>query len=252
MWTGLQNLWVSWSFVKCNHDAEISVIFWSSTWKHYPSAAPYQILEWRFKMKNHSNRRLLWEEEMIKHLYLFILVFAVRPPEMVEGLTMGFGKTMSLAQDHDRVSGRAFDFNIFPSSGDYFEEPYVRHHQLQHSYLQPRHHFHQHQSHNPHLLEIDLKFAKKKPIPGVRHLFCSGYYCAFEYSSWKLYLPAISLRSDEPDREHFIIIMIIISLLSPNSIYLLNCSIMIMHDLSFQSHFPEWLSFNDLTVLWIN
>ena len=122
---------------------------------------------------------------MIKHLSLFILLFAGRPPEIVDGLTMGFGKTMSLVQDHDRFSGRAFDFNIFPSSGKYFEEPYVRHHQLQqHSYLDPRHHFHQqHQGHSPHLLEIDLKFAKKKPILGVRHLFCSGYYCAFEYAS---------------------------------------------------------------------
>lgn len=122
---------------------------------------------------------------MFKYLSLFILLFAWRPPEPVEGLTMGFGKTMALAQDHDRFSGRAFDFNIFPSSGEYFEEPYVRHHQLQHSFLHPRHHFqHKHQGHsNPHLLEIDLKFAKKKPIPGVRHLFCSGYYCAFEYAS---------------------------------------------------------------------
>ena len=34
-----------------------------------------------------------------------------------------------------------------------------------------------------HFIEIDLKFAKKKPIHGVRHLFCSGYYCAFEYAS---------------------------------------------------------------------
>ena len=33
-----------------------------------------------------------------------------------------------------------------------------------------------------HYLEIDLKYAKKKNIPGVRHLFCSGHYCAFEYA----------------------------------------------------------------------
>lgn len=114
---------------------------------------------------------------------LFILIFT-KEPWTVDPLTMGIGKNLYLTQNHDGFSSRAFDFNIFPSSGDHFEDPFVRPVQKRFNHPRP-HHFSPHQVGPQHFLEIDLKYAKKKPIPGVRHLFCSGYYCAFEYASWE-------------------------------------------------------------------
>ena len=115
-------------------------------------------------------------------LALFLTTFMLNE---VTTLSMGFGKTMHLPYNRQLRQSRAFDFNIFPESGHHFEDPYI---QLQLDVLSEkvsqRHHplsSHQHKPKN--FLEIDLKFAKKKPIAGVRHLFCSGYYCAFEYAS---------------------------------------------------------------------
>ena len=108
---------------------------------------------------------------------------------MLDGVTtlsMGFGKTMHLPHNHQVRQSRAFDFNIFPESGHHFEDPYIRpqHGSLSQKMFQHHHpHSSSHQHPPKHFLEIDLKFAKKKPIHGVRHLFCSGYYCAFEYAS---------------------------------------------------------------------
>ena len=120
-------------------------------------------------------------------LILFFLIFC--EINKAVPLTMGFGKTIKLPNNKDLFQARAFDFNIFPSSGEHFEDPFIRPHHQHHAYGSLHHHQHQHQQypHHPHhppqhLLEIDLAFAKKKPIDGVRHLFCSGYYCAFEYA----------------------------------------------------------------------
>ena len=110
---------------------------------------------------------------------IFILIFT-KEPWTVDPLTMGFGKNLYLPENRDGFSGRAFDFNIFPSSGDHFEDPFVR--PVQKRFHHPHPFSPQHVG-PQHFLEIDLKYAKKKPIPGVRHLFCSGYYCAFEYAS---------------------------------------------------------------------
>ena len=126
--------------------------------------------------------------------HLLILLLLTRD---AAALTMGLGKTLRLAANSDGFSSRAFDFNIFPASGEHFQEPFVtitrphlheRFHSLQHHHHKDRHHHHHdhhgHQHQGPRqFLEIDLKYAKKKSIPGVRHLFCSGYYCAFEYAS---------------------------------------------------------------------
>ena len=107
-------------------------------------------------------------------LLLFILIFEGDKSE-ASPLTMGFGKTLHLHYNSDQFSARAFDFNIFPESGERFEDQYQYQyrHQRRHQVSPPP---------SQHYLEIDLKFAKKKNIPGVRHLFCSGYYCAFEYA----------------------------------------------------------------------
>ena len=115
--------------------------------------------------------------------FLFILIFADEP-WTVDPLTMGFGKNLYLAENHDGFAGRAFDFNIFPSSGDHFQDPFVHPARKRFHPHHPHDHFSLHHDGPQHFLEIDLKYAKKKPIPGVRHLFCSGYYCAFEYASW--------------------------------------------------------------------
>ena len=109
---------------------------------------------------------------------LFILLFE-GDHSGASPLTMGFGKTLHLHHNNDQFSTRAFDFNIFPESGHQFEDQY--------QYFSPsnkRHHMPAplHPPSHHHYLEIDLKYAKKKPIPGLRHLFCSGHYCAFEYS----------------------------------------------------------------------
>ena len=109
-------------------------------------------------------------------LLLFILIFEGDKSE-ASPLTMGFGKTLHLDYNSDQFSARAFDFNIFPESGERFEDQY--HHQYSH-HLDQRHHP---PPPSQHYLEIDLKYAKKKNIPGVRHLFCSGHYCAFEYAA---------------------------------------------------------------------
>ena len=124
---------------------------------------------------------------------LFILIFA-KEPWTVDPLTMGFGKNLYLPQNRDGFSGRAFDFNIFPSSGDHFEDPFVR--PVQKRFNHRPHHFSPQHVGPQHFLEIDLKFAKKKPIPGVRHLFCSGYYCAFEYASWEQGLEIVIIHHE--------------------------------------------------------
>ena len=116
-------------------------------------------------------------------LLLFILIFEGDKSE-ASPLTMGFGKTLDLHYNTDQFSARAFDFNIFPESGERFEDLYQSSHHSGH--LDQR----RHQVSSPpsqHYLEIDLKFAKKKNIPGVRHLFCSGHYCAFEYADHVLH-----------------------------------------------------------------
>ena len=118
-------------------------------------------------------------------LLLYILLFEADNSE-ASPLTMGFGKTLHLHYNKDQFSPRAFDFNIFPESGDRFEDQYIgpvhpfEDHHVGHDkrYHPPRRPVPHHRQY----LEIDLKYAKKKPIPGVRHLFCSGHYCAFEYS----------------------------------------------------------------------
>lgn len=129
---------------------------------------------------------------------IFILIFT-KEPWTVDPLTMGFGKNLYLPENRDGFSGRAFDFNIFPSSGDHFEDPFVRP-AVQKRFHHPHHFSPQHVG-PQHFLEIDLKFAKKKPIPGVRHLFCSGYYCAFEYASWEQRLLRLLLSAKSESRK---------------------------------------------------
>lgn len=111
-------------------------------------------------------------------LLLFILIFEGDKSE-ASPLTMGFGKTLHLDYNSDQFSARAFDFNIFPESGERFEDQY----QYSHPLGQRHHQVAPPPPPSKHYLEIDLKYAKKKNIPGVRHLFCSGHYCAFEYAA---------------------------------------------------------------------
>ena len=125
---------------------------------------------------------------------LFILIFT-KEPWTVDPLTMGIGKNLYLTQNHDGFSSRAFDFNIFPSSGDHFEDPFVRPVQKRFNHPRP-HHFSPHHVGPQHFLEIDLKYAKKKPIPGVRHLFCSGYYCGFWICELRIMLAVLSLYQE--------------------------------------------------------
>ena len=116
-------------------------------------------------------------------LLLFILIFEGDKTE-ASPLTMGFGKTLHLHYNTDQFSSRAFDFNIFPESGETFEDQYL----YSHDYGHPDQRHHKVSSPpSQRYLEIDLKFAKKKNIPGVRHLFCSGHYCAFEYANHALH-----------------------------------------------------------------
>ena len=115
-------------------------------------------------------------------LLLFILIFEGDKSE-ASPLTMGFGKTLHLDYNSDQFSARAFDFNIFPESGERFEDQY----QYSHPLGQRHHQVAPPSPPSKHYLEIDLKYAKKKNIPGVRHLFCSGHYCAFEYASHALH-----------------------------------------------------------------
>ena len=56
-------------------------------------------------------------------LLLFILIFEGDKSE-ASPLTMGFGKTLHLDYNSDQFSARAFDFNIFPESGERFEDQY--------------------------------------------------------------------------------------------------------------------------------
>ena len=133
-----------------------------------------------------DNQSIQWLN-MLKNQALFILFILIYSEyTRATPLTMGFGKTIKLPHNNDHMSARAFDFNIFPSSGEHFEDPFIKLHEGdQTSFHGSSSRLH---SGPHHLLEIDLKFAKKKPIPGVRHLFCSGYYCAFEYAGWALVL----------------------------------------------------------------
>ena len=82
-------------------------------------------------------------------------------------LTMGFGRNLNLKHSHE-LAHQAFQLN------------------LQDSHVRP---FRERDFHNArklrrgHFVEVDVKHSKKKEIPGVRHMFCSGYYCAFQYAT---------------------------------------------------------------------
>ena len=75
-------------------------------------------------------------------------------------LTMGFGKNLNLRHSHP-YSEHAFD------PGHQFVVPDVRPRKMNKS---------RHRSSQQNYIEIDVKNVKKKQIPGVRHMFCTGYY----------------------------------------------------------------------------
>ena len=90
-------------------------------------------------------------------------------------LTMGFGKNLNLMQN-DAYTEQAFDLDIF-SNQNHFQEKFKN--QKKPNF--PRKNFHR--VGKEQFLEVDVKHSTKKEISGVRHMFCSGYYCAFQYSS---------------------------------------------------------------------
>ena len=90
-------------------------------------------------------------------------------------LTMGFGKNLKLRKN-DANSQHAFELNIF-SNQNHIQEMFIN--QKLQNY--PQKNFHR--VGKEEFIEVDVKHSKKKEISGVRHMFCSGYYCAFQYSS---------------------------------------------------------------------
>ena len=83
-------------------------------------------------------------------------------------LTMGFGRNLNLRQSH-QLAHQAFELN--------FQEPHARP-------LRGGRDFHNARGlRRGHIIEVDVMHSKKKEIPGVRHMFCSGYYCAFQYAT---------------------------------------------------------------------
>ena len=90
-------------------------------------------------------------------------------------LTMGFGKNLNLRQN-DAYSEQAFDLDIF-SNQKQLQEMFPN---KQLPNLQ-RKNFHHAGKEN--CIEVDVKHSKNKEIQEVLHMFCSGYYCAFQYST---------------------------------------------------------------------
>ena len=107
-------------------------------------------------------------------LIIFILIFNTTLVNTAP-LTMGFGKNLNLRQN-DANSEEAFDLNIF-SEQNHFQEMFTN----QKEPNSPRKNFPRVGKEN--FIEVDVKHSKKKEIPGVRHMFCSGYYCDFQYST---------------------------------------------------------------------
>ena len=110
------------------------------------------------------------------NLFLIILILICNKKLVnTVPLTMGFGKNLNLRQN-EAYSEQSYDLDIF-SNKRHFQRMF-KNQKIQN--LQ-RKKFHPAGKEN--FIEVDVKYSKKKEIPGVRHMFCSGYYCAFQYST---------------------------------------------------------------------
>ena len=106
--------------------------------------------------------RTITQVVLLQFVLLMKMVFS-------QPLTMGFGKNLNLGYS-DASSDQAFDFGPFPGEEIDHEDKEVLKDSL-------------HISRNRDYIEVDVRNSKEKEVPGLRHLFCSGYYCAFQSAS---------------------------------------------------------------------
>ena len=113
-------------------------------------------------MNKSRRRQKSWQSVLI----IFILMFENKFVKTLP-LTMGLGGNLNLQPTHE-FSNFAFSLNFQDQPGRPIRgESFHKHRRLRRGQF----------------IEVDVKHSKKKEIPGVRHMFCSGYYCAFQYAS---------------------------------------------------------------------
>ena len=106
-------------------------------------------------------------ERLAPKLVMVLLIVSVILFDTSSSLSMGLGKTLNLEQSKGFL-GNAYKLNPLSE----FEG------ELQKSTYQPS----RIQKYDRYL-EIDVRYSRRSEIPGYRHMFCSGYYCAFQYAS---------------------------------------------------------------------